>query len=299
MSPHAAARVTSLVLASAFLGAPAAADAQLLVHEPFDYPAGTILNGTPATGANLAGAYIGTAVPPGFDLRVDSPGLGYGSLIGAPAAAGNRLNQALGTTSAGATVSVDQDVLVNPGSAIFFSALFTFDDSANGNHLASVALTNNDNGDQIGFGEATVGISALRISVETAATGGFLAASADRAFTNGQTLLLIGRYANSAAAGDDRLDLIGYDTAQAITLPAAFDPADADVQFAYALTGLDIDMTKITSITFTIRGTGNNFIDELRIGETYAVVAVPEPEAAVLMLVGLAIVALIVRRRRA
>jgi hypothetical protein len=45
------------------------------------------------------------------------------------------------------------------------------------------------------------------------------------------------------------------------------------------------------------RPADNNFIDELRIGETYAVVAVPEPHAWVLLLVGLAIVLGPVRRR--
>jgi hypothetical protein len=296
MFRSAAASALPLVLAVALL-APVRAGAQLLVYEPFDYPAATILDGTPATGANLTGLYTGTMVPPGFDLRVDSPGLGYGNLFGAPAPAGNRLNQGLGTTAASATASFAQAVPVSPGSALFFSALFTFDDSLNGNHLANIALTNDDDGDEIGFGEDAVGTRAIRVSANTAATGGLRADGASLAFDSGQTLFLVGRYTNSAAAGGDRLDLIGYDTNLAFALPSAFDPADANAQFAYALAGLDIDLAQITSVTFTIRGTANNFIDELRIGETYAVVAVPEPHAWVLLLVGLAIVLGPVRRR--
>jgi hypothetical protein len=166
-----------------------------------------------------------------------------------------------------------------------------------GTTLASIALTDADNGDEITFGEASVGGRAIRITANTAATGQLLAAGADGAFVNGQTLLLVGRYTNAATPGSDRLDLIGYDTADAIALPPFFDPTDANAQFAYALAGVDIDMAKISAVTFSIRGTANNFIDELRIGETYAVVAVPEPHAWVLLLVGLAIVLGPVRRR--
>src|SRR5512145_860966 len=98
MSRSAAASALPLVLALALL-APVRAGAQLLVYEPFDYPAGTILDGTAATGTNLTGTYAGSMVPPGFDLLIEAPGLGYGGLIGAPTPAGNRLSQALGTTS--------------------------------------------------------------------------------------------------------------------------------------------------------------------------------------------------------
>jgi hypothetical protein len=140
MSRSAAASALPLVLAVALL-APVRAGAQLLVYEPFDYPAATILDGTPATGANLTGLYTGTMVPPGFDLRVDTAGLGYGNLVGAPAPAGNRLNQGMGTTAASATASLAQAVPVSPDSALFFSALFTFDDSLNGNQPFAVPAT--------------------------------------------------------------------------------------------------------------------------------------------------------------
>ena len=58
--------------------------------------------------------------------------------------------------------------------------------------------------------------------------------------------------------------------------------------FAGWLDGLDIDLVQITSITFTIRGDDNNFVDELRIGDSYASVAVPEPGALAALLLGIA-----------
>jgi hypothetical protein len=258
------------------------------VYEPFDYPAATVLDAAPATGLNLTGNYTPLGPIIFQKVVVASPGLNYGNLVGAPTAAGNRINQEVGTTAGGATASIDQDVLVNAGDAIFFSALFTLDDSSNGNRLASIALTNDDNGDEIAFGESAVGVRAIRVSAQTVATGQFIAAGADNSFTNGQTLLLIGRYTNHAAADGDNVQLIGYDTAGSISLPATFDPLDPNAQFSYTLGGLfDIDMTKVTSVTFRIRGDNNNFIDELRIGSTYVSV-VPEPETAWLLLLGAA-----------
>jgi hypothetical protein len=276
------------------------AGATLLVYEPFDYAANTVLEGQTATGLNLTGAYASNVNVDSLQPRAVSPGLTYGSLTGAPAPAGVRLSQNVRTTAATATASVDQDVPTGPGTAIYFSALFTLDDSLNGNHLASVALVDADTGDEVRFGEAAVGSGGVRISATTAATnathGGTIAAGADNAFTDGHTLLLIGRYTNGAAAGTDAIELVGYDTADAVALPAGFSPGDANAHLSYALSGVTIDLAKVSAVSFTIRGTANNFIDELRVGTTYAAI-VPEPAAAPLIL-GLAGAGILARPRR-
>ena len=259
------------------------ATAALLVYEPFDYPAGTVLNGTAANGLNLTGIYEPTDTFDAAKIVVSSPGLDYGNLSGVPAARGNRANDVNPATTAIATVSVDNDVLVGPGDSIYWSALFTLDDSSNLNHRANITFRN-DNGDELGFGEPTVGGRAIRVEANTAATGELIADGADQSFIDGQTLLLLGRYINSAADNGDRLDLIGYNTADSHPLPLSFQPTDPNAEFAYELEDLNIDFEKITSITFTIRGSGNNFIDELRIGSTYGAV-VPEPAAPALLLV--------------
>lgn len=292
--------------AVAFLACAAAgpaARAELLVYEPFDYAAGAVLNGEAATGLNLAGGYA-DATTPGFKLRVGSPGLGYGALLGpggvappAGGAMGNRLTQTSGTTSGASTVSIDQDVTIGAGESIYFSALFTFSDADNGNHLARLALVDDSTGHAIAFGEAGVGVRNVRIESDMTSTGGPLAAAgADAAFTSGQTLWLIGRYTNSAAPEGDSLDLIGYDTALAQAIAPTFDLADASAQFAFTLDGLDVNLASIGSLRFTIRGNDNNYIDELRIGETYADVTVPAPAAAGTLALGA--LALAGRRRR-
>ena len=120
----------------------------------------------------------------------------------------------------------------------------------------------------------------------------------DQAFTNGQTLLLIGRYNNSAVAGKDRLELLGYDTAASHALPVEFQPADPNAVLYQELADADIDLARISSLRFEIRGSDNNYIDELRIGSTLADVApVPEPQTWLMMLCGLAAGAVATRRR--
>jgi hypothetical protein len=193
-------------------------------------------------------------------------------------------------------VGVDSDVLVGAGTAIFWSALFTLDDSSNGNRLASITFTDDANGDQITFGEPAVGVGGIRVATFTAGTGQLVASGADNAFVDGHTVLLIGRYFNGAVAGSDTLDLLVYDTADAESIPASFDPLDPNAEHAFSIDGLDIDMAAIRSITFTIRGDANNFIDELRIGDSYGSV-VPEPAAATLLLTGLLGLAAHGRRR--
>jgi hypothetical protein len=276
----------SLALGGSWLAGALPASATTLVYEPFAYDADTILDGTPATGQNLTGSYAALGTAPQQKLVAESPGLDYGSLTGAPAASGGRISDAAGVTAAGATVSVDQDVVVDPGDAIFWSALFTFDDSMNGNHLANITFRDDDTGDLLIFGEPGVGVRAIRVEAMTAGTGGLVASGADGAFADGDTLLLIGRYFNGASPNGDTLELIGYDTADADTLPGSFDPADPNAEFSFALSDLDIDFAKIGSISFTIRGNDNNYIDELRIGSSYSSV-VPEPATAGLLLLGL------------
>jgi hypothetical protein len=79
---------------------------------------------------------------------------------------------------------------------------------------------------------------------------------------------------------------VGYDTLDPDLLPPAFDPADPNAKLSFALTAVDIDLAKITSVSFTIRGTANHLIDELRVGSTWADV-VPDPGTAPLLLLGL------------
>jgi len=287
------AALTALVLMVA-----ASARASLLVYEPFDYPVGT-LAGQNATGQNLTGTYAsGSVVPATLELRAETFSLGYGALLGAPDFAGGRLGQNLGTTAASAIASLAGPVNIAPDGALFFSALFLFDDSADGSHFARIELLDQQSGDVLSFGEVVAGAMAVNVGAQTAATGGGgVSAGADGSFTNGQVLFLFGRYQNGATPLGDRLDLVGYETNAVTQIPGGFDPTDPAAQFRFSLTGVDIDMTRIDAVRFEIRGSANNFIDELRVGTTYADV-VPEPAAAPLLLGGLVCVALLGRTNR-
>ncbi len=287
-------KIGALVPCLCLLGA-VSAEAAPLVYEPFAYEVDTILDGTPVSGQNLTGTWQAGDLPQ-QKLEAAGPGLDYGNLVGVPTASGNRLNDAAGVTAAFGTVEIDEDILVGPGDEVFWSALFTFSDALNGNHLASIRFSDSDTGDSLTFGETAVGIRTLRVETNTAATAGLVADGASGAFADGDTFLVIGRYVNGAATDGDSLDLIGYDTADADILPGVFDPGDPNAEFAYGLSDLDIDLAKIDEIRFTIRGTDNNFIDELRIGDSYVSV-VPEPTTATSLALGLA-AGLFTSRRR-
>jgi hypothetical protein len=276
--------------AAALLGlallAPTPAAAERLLYEPFDYAPG-VLAGRNATGTNLTGAYLGNVVPAGHEVQVVSPGLDYGKLVGAPKPGGNRATQDLGSPYATAKVAGDADLNLAPGNAIFFSALVRLDDSKSGSHLASLRFEDDTNSDEISFGEPSIGRRAVRISATTQGTGGLVtSAGADGSFADGDTLLLVGRYENSAAAKGDVLELIGYDVADADVLPREFDPSDPHAEFAFRRDGIDVDLARVTSIRFQLRGRGDNAIDEFRVGTSYADV-VPEPGTVPLLLAGL------------
>jgi hypothetical protein len=157
----------SAVAAIASLVVSLPAQASLLVHEPFDYAAGTVLDGTPATGQNLTGAWVPLGPAAQQKLVVAAPGLDYGNLVGPLAPSGQRLTDLAGVTAAGGTVAVDDDVLVPAGSAIYWSALMRFDDSENGNHLVSITLSDETTGDSIGFGEGRPSARARSASSRT------------------------------------------------------------------------------------------------------------------------------------
>jgi hypothetical protein len=277
-------RLWGIAAAALFWMGSLVAEAELLVYEPFDYPAGANLDGLVATGRNLSGSYSTSSIQ---DLVIASPGLTYGNLLKwRPAVAGNRLNDENGAGQGTVTVSLDQEILIGAGDEIFFSALFTLNDANNANRFARISLIDDTSDDVLTFGEPVVGVRGVRVAADTAATGGLIADGADGSFSNGQTLWLIGRYFNSAQPGGDALELAGYDTAIAQAIPPAFDLADPNAQFAFSLAGLDIDFARITSLRFEVRGGNDNFLDEVRIGSTYAAVTVPEPVTIVLLLIG-------------
>src|SRR5690606_15683761 len=112
------------VIVVAYSVGPSAARAELLVYEPFGYPASASLDGLPATGLNLAGNYVTSTIQ---DLEIASPGLTYGSLLNVPSVTGNRLKDVNGAGAGIVTVPLAEAIPIAPGNAIYFSALVTLD----------------------------------------------------------------------------------------------------------------------------------------------------------------------------
>jgi hypothetical protein len=136
----------ALAIAGVLAHAPALVRADL-IYEPFDYAEGSNVDGLVATGLNLTGSYNTTTIQ---DLVIASPGLTYGNLMGnVPTVAGNRVSDESGAGAGVASVAVAQDVLTGASSTLYFSALFTFDDSDNRTRGASISLVDDDTGDEI------------------------------------------------------------------------------------------------------------------------------------------------------
>ena len=242
--------------------------ATLLVYEPFNYTAGDDIEAVDtSTATNLTGSYT-SALGSVNNHIVNEVGLTYGSLTGLPTPVGNALTTDGGINQVGHTVDVNADVDTSGGTTIFFSVLMTFDDSTNGNRLVRISFVGPEG--TLTFGEAVIGIRHIRVRVDT--TTAVEANGLDGSFTDGQTFYIIGRYTNSLDPNGDSFEIIGYDTADAEPAPTIFDPNDTNAEFTFGLTGLDVDLTSISSIRFETRGDDNNFADELRISD-----GAPEP----------------------
>ncbi len=257
-----------------------------LVYEPFDYEDGTGLDDVAATGLNLTGDYVSYALEPTDQqtVWVESPGLGFGNLGDAPSAEGNRAGDPFGGVGSSATAEVDEDVSVGNGEEIYWSVLFTYDDSQDPSHVANVSLDDASTGGAITFGQSAVVTRSVQLGVDTATA--FRTDIIGEAFEDGDTLFYVGRYVNSGSPGGDTMDMLVYDTADSITLPETFDLQDPNAIAVLGLSDLDIDLPVISAVSFYLRGE-DNFVDELRVGRTYADV-VPEPSAGAGLLAVLA-----------
>jgi hypothetical protein len=184
--------------------------------------------------------------------------------------------------------------MTGPGTTTYFAALFRLDDTNNRVKRASVHLIDADNGDTITFGEDIAGVRAIRVSASTVATGGnSVAAAEDTAFENGQTFWMIGRYFNSDVVDGDILQLLAYDIEDSESIASEFDLTDPAADVVLSLSGVTIDLAKISMLRFEVRGASDNFIDELRIGQSFDEVtrglfaAVPEPASGIHVLCGI------------
>lgn len=275
--------VTALLVAGTAEAAP-------LVYEPFSYDPG-VLAGQTATGQDLTGVYTGTPVPPGSELVVAEPGLDFGSLANAPAATGNRVSPSTGMAEASVTIGIDADIMVPSGEGLFASAVLRFDDSTNAGNLAKITLANEQD-ESISFSVFdNSGYRFFEATTHLVGGGGI-----GRPIPDGNVLFLIMRFANPATPDDfGTLEVVGYDAVDTDALPSAFawdDPGAWSGLSTGSPVGVFIE--SISSITLTLRGTVN--LDELRIGTSYADVALPEPGAALLL--GSAVTAAALARAR-
>jgi hypothetical protein len=247
--------VFGLAAALVLVAAAKPSDATLLLYEPFDYPTGP-LAGTPATGLNLTGNYTSQDA----QLRV----------------VGGRLAQNQPLSQGDISATLADDIVIGTRGQIFFSALVVVGPPSSENPFARISFVDDATNAAILLSEVLVGANRIPSARVRFADGSEAAASDPFGpVTEGQSLLLFGRYLNSSVPLGDRLELVAYDLGDLALLPTSYDPDDPNAEYFVALADRDLDVTQITRLRFDLRNP-ETFIDQVRIGTTYLDV-VPEP----------------------
>jgi hypothetical protein len=301
---------------AALILVPAAA-AATIIYEPFDYtPAGTAITGlSPAAGQTWNEA--GTATAPVH--QVASPGLAAPS--GFKPAIGNSANLEQSDNTEYNRINLDQSY--GPNSTLYYSVLINVPSLAGLTTLNTNTAANNgvfigfNNGMGTQSGRPSVWTGALTIRLNTSdnvnnpATGYELGlrssahsgGQSNNSFwsqdlTPGQTHLVVVRYTSGAAAFTGGESDIWIDPLSSTYGAAVAPPPDGSHAGHAVNSGNDTVQSLLIGA-----GIGTGFdpnvinIDEIRVGTTWASVAVPEP--ATIGLCGIAAaVGLVARRRR-
>ena len=298
-------KTASLFVCSGLVAALAStAPAALLIYEPFDYaPAGTAIAGLTNTYSPGNPIWNSAGTPTSPVHQITSPGLTAPS--GFPAAIGNAGD--MRKTDLTEYNRLDLPSQYGPGSTLYYSLLVNVPDiaglatpntNANANNDVFIAFNNNTGASgsrpSIWAGAVTIrqgsAAGTFNLGVRSSTTaGGTTYWSSD--LNPAETLLVVVRYESGPTAGDGLgLSSLWINPSSA-TFGAAVPPApDGTTAGSMNLNGsLDhVDSLIIgagISNTATLGNPNQTFIDEIRVGTTWANVTIPEPASLGLLLV--------------
>ncbi|HEY1789423.1 MAG TPA: hypothetical protein VGJ73_14790 [Verrucomicrobiae bacterium] len=248
-----------VVLCALFIGA-MAAQAQLLVYEPFNYPSGTFATGTAGTGTGETGNWTcglsGTIVS----------GLTY---TGLPVA-----NRALSSSGGRQFISFANPLTPVTGTTNWISFLYTASGNMGGN-VDGVYFPNGGTGLYFGFGMAPnsgtqggLGLGSMTTTGSSAAGATSIASSFQG--TYGITYLVVIKIVFNTSGNNDTITVYLNPVAGA-TAPG--------VSATYTVSSFDVGT--ITGIGLNCQGGASITADEIRVGDTYGDVVgyVPPPSA--------------------
>lgn len=267
----------AILSAALLLGSPLA-QATLIAYDDFSYTAGASIGGE-AGGSGWAGAWATNGTATNYSA---STALTYSN--GSVEVTGDTRTALVGSN----TSDLYARAFASQTSTLYFSLLFRLDSNTlDGDDFVHFMLnndTNNTDSAGIGLLSTTTDYLGARIG---GSNGGNTTSSSTN-FVANTTYFLVGKIWKSNVGGN-------YDTIDLFINPSStIEPVTPSASDTASMSGGTVSY-------FTVRGFGidsnDRFLfDELRIGDTFASVVVPEPSAAILGLGGATL--LMVRRRR-
>ena len=266
--------VLVLLIGSMLFGAPcltAPARAELLVYEGFNYDVGT-LNGKDG-GFGFSGAWTGGP------WKVAASSLSYPAGSTLPRT-GNRAMEDDGVAEASTQRSLSTTIDLGAEGVYYFSMLMNKSDGGASADALNVYFHGG------GAQKARVGIGSNEAILFGLANG--WTSGAGTLMPKNTDILLVGKFITSASQNDE-LHLVRY-------LPNDEVPLTEPINWPESTTA---NMSGVIASISLAMGVGTGQIDEIRIGTTWASVAIPEPSALVLLAGGMcAFLACTPRKRR-
>lgn len=279
------AHIGKALMAAAAISAATAAQAAVTASESFDYNIGTALDGANG-GTGWAGAWAaGSSTVPTYDTIAQdiTPPAGYGTPIGNQ---GFINPNATSDDSGGATPDIRRDLAnaidMDVAQTVYFSVLIRREDITNGGgteHSQYLRFNNASGARLIGVGNSST--EDFRLALNNI---DYDSASVD--FQIGVDYLVVGKMTLNPAGTNDILEGHLFTSGDALIEPVVWNHSTSD-DVSGIISQLQLNPQ---------RRAGKVFIDEIRIGETFADVAVvPEPVSSSLL--GIGSLALLLNRR--
>ena len=268
--------ISKALMAAAIISTATAAQAAVTASESFDYNIGTALGGANG-GSGWAGAWVtGSSATPTYDTIAQSitPPAGYGTPIGNQ---GFINPNATADDSGGATPDIRRDLAntidMDVAQTVYFSALIRREDATNGGgteHSQYLRFNSTTGTRLIGLGNSSS--EDFRLALNNT---DYDSATVD--FQIGVDYLVVGKMTLNPAGTNDILEGHLFTSGDVLAEPGVWHHSTSD-DVSGIISQLQLNPQ---------RRAGKVFIDEIRIGETFAdVTTVPEPISSSLLGIG-------------